>query len=387
MRHKIKVLHLIESLKSGGAEKRLVSDIKNLGSDNFVHFLCYMYRGYELVSEVPSYANVRCLNMRNIYDIIAGFMGMKAVIKEFVPDIIHTHVFGANIYGRVLGRIFSKAKIVSTLHSIDYMKYISETRSSFSYKVRMADFLTSFCVDAFVAVSSYINDLALKTLKVKRIEVIYNYPEIAYSTLELNGIDKSCVKRQLGADGAFIVFNCGNLRPQKGHRYLISAMAEVVKNVPNAKLLIAGSGPLLSELKEQIGKLNLEGSVSLLGRRDDIMNILCVSDLFVFPSLEEGQGLALIEAMAAGLPCVASNIGPIPEIIPNAEAGILVKPGDPDGLAGAIFELYSDRNKAKAMAAAGKRYAMGKFNARSSVDRLSRLYEELYEKNTAHSRS
>lgn len=380
---KIRVLHFIETLKIGGAEIRLVSDVRGLDTARFEHLLCYMYPVNELSREIQPDVKVKCLEMRGIYDFGRAYKGMKRIFDDFMPDIIHTHTFAPDIYGRLMGRLFSRACIVTTLHSMDYRKYISEDVIRYSYKRKAIDALTCSLTDVFIAVSEHIKNMAIKNLRVKKVEVIYNYPKDNMNSRRGGG---AVLRRSLGLGDSFVIFSCGNLRPQKGHRFLISAMAEIIKRVPKAKLLIAGDGPFLPDLKEDIRRFNLGGTITLLGRRNDVPDLLSAADVFVFPSLEEGQGLALIEAMTAGLPCVASDIGPIREIIPNAETGILTKPGDAHAIADAILKLYSDRNMANVIAVAGRDYAVKTFNAVSSTEKLSRLYEELYEKNIAYCR-
>ena len=376
---KIKILHLIESLVIGGAQKRLINDLKYLGDERFEHFLCYLYPINQLDTEIPSYARKQCLNMKSIYDIKKTFRGMKVILKGFKPDIIHTHLFGANLYGRVFGTLFSDAKIVTTLHSIDYRKFIKgdATKYKYSFKRIFIDFITNFFVDRFIAVSEYLKNLALIKFGLKNVNVIYNYLEFKNYKNTDNAF-LSDFKKKLNIEKSFVIFNSSNLRPQKGQKYLILAMKELTDVIHSIKLLIAGNGPLWNDFKSLIEKSGLEKNVFLLGQRDDIVDLLSISDVFVFPSLCEGQGIALLEAMAAGIPCVATNIGPIPEIIQNGKTGILVEPQNPNQIAEAILELRRDPEEASRIALEGKKYALEKFNVKNSIEKLSKLYEELF---------
>lgn len=157
----------------------------------------------------------------------------------------------------------------------------------------------------------------------------------------------SNLKVSLGLDENLIIGNASRLTREKGQQYLIDAMPSVLQTIPNARLLILGQGPDRGYFESLIKARRLEGYVSLLGYQKDINQFYSIFDLFVFPTPWEleGFGLVSIEAMAHHIPLVATNFGPIPEIVEDNKNGILVTPNDTGALAEAIIKLAKDQNK------------------------------------------
>ena len=140
------------------------------------------------------------------------------------------------------------------------------------------------------------------------------------------------------------VIGCvGALVDHKGHRFLIRAAAQVVREVPDARFVILGEGERRDELTREIRDLGLERHVLLPGFRPDVLSLLKTFDVFVMPSITEGLGTSLLDAMACARPIVASRVGGIPEVVVDGETGLLVPPRDPDSLAEAIVKLLEDR--------------------------------------------
>jgi len=172
---------------------------------------------------------------------------------------------------------------------------------------------------------------------------------------------------------------------QKGYKYLIKAIPQVIKEFPQMKLLIIGGGGVPSETTEEEIKrlvkiLGLTNYVHFLGWRKDIGEILSICDLFVLPSLWEGFGLSNVEAMAAGIPVVATNVDAIPEVVSDGETGILVPPKNSGALANAILSLLKDPEKMRKMGQAGKKRAFTFFSAERMVKDYEKLYLSIFSK-------
>jgi len=150
---------------------------------------------------------------------------------------------------------------------------------------------------------------------------------------------------------AFVYGTVARFGPYKGHSFLIKAFEKVKKQVPSARLILTGDGPLKEEIQEQAAKAGLDDSVHFLGRRDDIPKLLRAMDAFVLPSIgSEGMPLAILEAMATGVPCIASSLSGIPEVINNSDVGLLVPPRDENALAEAMITLANaPKQKRKAL--------------------------------------
>jgi glycosyltransferase involved in cell wall biosynthesis len=191
-------------------------------------------------------------------------------------------------------------------------------------------------------------------------------------------------RKELGiTTDSLVIGYVGWLIPIKGVTYLLDAMAEVVQRHSNSLLVLVGKGDENGEeeikLRERVESLGLEDRVRFLGWRPDVNEIMGCFDIFVLPSLNEGMGRVLVEAMAAGLPIVASRVGGIPDLIENGENGLLVPPADPSALAKAISDLLSDKKRRNRMGEAGKKMCLP-YSAEAMVQQIDDLYTDLLEK-------
>lgn len=177
--------------------------------------------------------------------------------------------------------------------------------------------------------------------------------------------------------GAPIVGNIGALVPHKGQRHLVEAAALVVRQVPDARFVIAGEGELRSSLEHQIRHLGLEKHVVLAGFRPDVLSVLKAFDLFVMSSLTEGLGTSLLDAMACGKPIVATTAGGIPEVVQDGRTGVLVPPRDHDAMAAAIVKLLKDPSLRRRMGDAGLSRVNATFSAERMVAETLSVYEDV----------
>jgi len=192
-----------------------------------------------------------------------------------------------------------------------------------------------------------------------------------------NGVDtrryrqsarRETTRAQLGLSaGERVVAVVATFKTQKGHRYLIEAARTLANEFPNARYLLIGDGELRSDIERQIAAAGLEAPFRLLGTRSDVPELLAAADLFVLPSLWEGLPMALIEAMAAGLPVVATDVSGTRGVMLDGETGLLAPPGDAAALARAIAALLAEPERAARMGAAGRRRVERHFSARKQA--------------------
>jgi glycosyltransferase involved in cell wall biosynthesis len=203
-----------------------------------------------------------------------------------------------------------------------------------------------------------------------------------------HGIDEQAVRRgararmqaraELGAaDGDEIVGHVATFTPKKGHHGLLTAVARLVATRLRLRLVLIGLGPLEDELRQRVRAEGLEAHVSFLGVRDDVQALLPGLDVFTLPSHHEGYPISLLEAMAAGLACVASNVGGIPEAVTDGHDGLLVPPGQPETLATTIDGLLDDADRRAALGEAAAATAQRRFSIAAAVERHERVYGEL----------
>ena len=173
-----------------------------------------------------------------------------------------------------------------------------------------------------------------------------------------------------------MVGTIGWLLPIKGPMYLLKAMTEVWQTHPDIQLVYVGKGDLEKELKGEAYRTGVSDKVKFLGWRDDIPEIMQILDIFVLPSLNEGMGRVLVEAMASGKPIVASKVGGIPDLVKDGHNGFLVGPGDVNGLSLAIKKLIEDEQLRLKMGAKGKSMAPH-FRVEKMVEKIDALYSSL----------
>jgi len=201
--------------------------------------------------------------------------------------------------------------------------------------------------------------------------VIYN----GIDKKDFTTIDGKYIRQELRIPlGATVIGTVGRLVSQKGHKYLLAAFALIKDEFPGARLLLVGEGSRMDELKNYAKGLSVDKEVIFAGLRRDIPQMLSAMDIFVFPSLWEGLGNALLEAMAAGKPVIATNIPPIREVINSEQAGILVPPADPAAIASAVRLLLQDRALAASLGKTSQERAFSSFG----IDRTVTMYLDLY---------
>jgi glycosyltransferase involved in cell wall biosynthesis len=293
-------------------------------------------------------------------------------------DLIQTHIVAVlDILALSLKITRNVGGVVWTMHGVDFLpqrpgRSLSARRLLFRILYR----LLAGRVTAIVAVSRAVRDSVLSAVGRigHKITVIEN--GVALARFDFH-FDRAVVRSRLGVAAPDpIILAVARLAPEKGLQYLIEAFPAVLRDHPRARLLIAGGGKSRSELQALAARLNVTGRVRFLGPRDDIPELLAAADLFVLPSLKEGLPLALLEAMAARKPIVATATAGSSEVVDHGETGWLVPAADSSALASAISELLDDPAKRLALGeAAGRQVA-----ERYSVERQAARYLALYRK-------
>lgn len=212
-------------------------------------------------------------------------------------------------------------------------------------------------------------------IKPERIDIIHSGVDIdRYLETQVN-IEKK--KRSIGLNPkSLVVGTVGWLLPIKGPMHLLNAMIKIWQSLSDVHLVYVGKGDMEQALKQQAMKMGVSNKIKYLGWRDDVHEIIPVFDLFALPSLNEGMGRVLVEAMAAGKPVVASNVGGIPDLVHHRQNGFLVEPSDVNGLSAAIEKLLADENLRREMGKRGQAMAHN-FSAGKMVDKIDALYTSL----------
>jgi glycosyltransferase involved in cell wall biosynthesis len=202
-------------------------------------------------------------------------------------------------------------------------------------------------------------------------------PESKYVVVR-NGIDcdRFSGSRPRVFEGSPLIGAVGRFSGEKGHRYLIEAMALLAPRLPGARLVLVGYGALEGDLKSRAAGLGVDGRVTFAGERDSA-ELLGGFDLFIQPSLYESQGLAILEAMAAGVPVIASDVGGVRDAVTDGRTGVLIPPADPRSLADAILRLAADPELSGRLAAAAARDVRERFSLAAMIESYAGLYRDL----------
>jgi glycosyltransferase involved in cell wall biosynthesis len=308
-----------------------------------------------------------CVGMKSKFDIMA-IRRLSDIIKESRADVLHTYLFHANILGRIIGRINRVPVIISSERCLDL------ERRGFN---NLLNNLTLRWCSKIVVVSDSVGKMLMARDKVPCSRIVRIYSGIEFSNYDLN-IDKDSNRKELGLKSDDVVIGTiGRLRPEKGHEYLIKAIAEVLRKFPEVRLLIAGDGAEENKLKCLSDKMGIKDKVIFTGFRNDIPEILSILDLFVLPSIEEGLPMAVLEAMASGRGIVATRIGGTEELIQDGVTGVLVPPKDVHALAGAIYGLLKEHDKINRFGMLAREAAKNNFSINNMLKNYERLYEEL----------
>lgn len=254
------------------------------------------------------------------------------ILKEQNVDIIHCHAHKSTVYGTVAA-VLAKTPVV--------MAHVHGLGRSRNFRRKLMNFLLFKKINRIVPVAESVREDVLKnnwSVPEEKISVLEN--SIDYGRFADVSISKEDAKRILGLPSdAFVFGTIGRLAPTKGLLYLIEAFPKVKEQKPSAHLVLFGDGPCRAEIEQQASNMSCRDSIHFLGHRDNIEQLLRGMDVFVLSSVAEGMPRAILEVMAAGIPCIATEVGGIPEIISGNNVGVLVPPKDSEALAEAMINI------------------------------------------------
>ncbi len=368
--HPTTILHLIETGGPGGAERMLLDLARELGPE-YDSVVGVLKPGWLLSTIQATGLSHSLVESRGLGE-LGILRHLLQIIREHHVRIIHSHEFYMNSVAAVLSRLTS-VPFVATIHGRNYYPDKARRRALYRFIAGRAS--------ACVAVSADLKRFFCQSTGVPSTSVKVIYNGIETKAFErLAGIPFPIGLPDIEKD-ATILGSVGNLYPVKGHLYLIRALKAILASRPNTHLLVLGRGQMEGSLRAEARALGVDAHVHLPGFKEDAREWLRCMDVFIMPSLSEGLPLSLLEAMAAGVPVVASEVGGIPEVVRDEESGLLVPPADPAALARKIIGLLENRHLAGEIAEGGKRRVREHF----SLDCMVRNYVALYEEALASS--
>jgi len=296
------------------------------------------------------------------------------LFKKEKPDIVHTHTSKAGLLGRWAARLARVPLIVHTPHGHVFYGHFGPFASRiFHFLEKMTSGITDRLIPLTQAERA--DYLRFSIARAEKMVTIHSGVEI--SRYAVPAVEARAKKEALGLPpDRPIIGTVGWLLRVKGSQHLFQAMTVVWKKHPAAVLVYAGKGDLEGVLRGEACRLGVSDRVVFLGWRDDIPDLMHLLDIFVLPSLNEGMGRVLVEAMAAGKPIVASRVGGIIDLVKDGCNGILSEPGDVEGLSRALMTLLNDPGLGAVMGACGKAMAEA-FGVAAMVEKIDALYTSL----------
>ena len=360
------ILHIIDTTGPGGAETVFIDLISHLPAEKYRSIV--VIRGKGWVYEE--------LGRRGIEPVILDAKGsfnwrylkkLVKLIRSEKVDLIQSHLLGSNIYASLAG-ILSRTPVVATFHG---MVDVAEKERLLFLKFAAIN----YGAVAIVAVSKDLRDNITNrtSLRSDKTKVIYN----GINTENFQRPKSNRLRQQFGwGEDEVIIGSLGNIRPAKAYDVLLEAAALLKDSEKSYRFVIAGhgKGSLYQKILDLKSELKLDEHVQFLGFNDDPAEFLSDLDIFVLSSSSEGFSIATIQAMAAGLPVIATRSGGPQEIITHNENGYLVDIDAPQQIADAVKKLVNDSDLSQRLAQAGQNHAIKTFDIKNMIN----SYEEIY---------
>jgi len=288
---------------------------------------------------------------------------LSEIIREERVDIIHAHSRVSQAATFFASRR-TRAKYVTTCHGY--------------FKKRLRGIFDTWG-DRVIAISDAVKRHLREDLGVTegRVELIYNGVDPDRFSKQYSVEEALRIRRSIGLKDGPVIGTIGRLSGIKGQKFLIEAMAGVISEMPNAQAILVGDGDEERSLKNLARSLKVEDSVYFISSDPDTGKFLAVMDIFIFPSVKEGLGIALLEAMASGRACIASRVGGVSDIIEDGSNGVLVEAGDVGAITESALSLLSDQAARERMGGRGRALVREKFSLDLMTDKVIRLYNEV----------
>lgn len=361
-----RVLYLSHAFAVGGAEEMVLNLVRHLPSSYQPAVACIHEAGPIGLEIERTGVPFKVLGLnpgvRRPFDVLR----LRDFLYECQPDIVHTFLLTGSLYGRFAAMMARVPVVIGTEVNVYERK---RPLHALAERWLMRD------TDAVVASAESVRDFYIRQVKAdpSKVEVIYNAVDWAQLQATVGPDEfRASVDVPVGAPLLTII---ARLTEQKGHRILLDAMAR--PDLAHAHLLVVGDGPLREALERQVSGLGLSGRVRFVGARRDLGNILGATDVFVMPSFWEGLPLAMVLAMGAGLPVVATRVAGIPEVVQDGVTGLLVPPGDSAELGAALSRVVNDDTTRVLLGQAARAFVRPRFGVDGYVRSVTALYDRL----------
>ncbi len=305
---------------------------------------------------------------------------LRGIIRRGSYHIVHFHGSKAGLVGRIAAVLAGFPNTVLTVHNFIVYEEVPAVKKVL---YRCGERVLSRFTSKIITVSEALKNDLIQNYKINSQKIISIYNGIDTSKY-LRDMDRTAARTKFGIKpDTAVVGTVARMAPQKGLNFLIEAIPLINAKIcqmdkpRNVTYIIAGDGPLRPELESQAARLGVDDTVIFPGFVEEIRELFACLDIFVIPSIAEGLSITTIEAMAAGLPVIASQVGGLPELVKDGETGFLVEPRNPEKLAEAVLRLLGDRDKCELFGQNARSFAGVRFNTEAMIDRTSRVYKAI----------
>lgn len=371
----MRVVHIIKATGIAGAERHLLTLLPGLRKLGIDTRLILLHNPSQRLDEYAALMEARGVTVEQIVirrHVDPGVIRrLRDQIQFEQPDIVHTHLLHADWYGTIAARWAGVRRIVQSRHNDDPFRR--------RLPIRLVNRLIWRMVTAGVGISESVTRFTIEVegAPARKMNTIHYGME-----LPIPPIDRAAAQRllheQIGAEpDAILIGMVGRLIEQKGFRYGIQAFAKIADEFPKARLVVVGDGSHRAILEGETRRAGVAKRVDFLGWREDSAELMAALDIFLMPSLWEGFGLVLLEAMSRAIPVVASAVSAIPEVVVHGETGLLVPAADVDSMAEALRTLLGDPALRRHLGLLGEARLEDEFSADAMVSRYQTLYQSI----------
>lgn len=372
----MRVVHIIKAAGIAGAERHLLDLLPGLRANGIDAQFLLLSPPHNAAGSLIEAARTRDIPTQTVSlprtASPATLIDLRRAIRALHPDIIHTHLIHGDVYGTVAARLAGVKRVIHSIHN--------DTPKFDRWPLRLMFRALWTQTDAGVCISKAVERYALKVEGApadKLHQIYYGLP------LPSPRYDREAIRAKLASEVAGLpplgiwVGIFSRLIEQKGIAYGLRAFAQIAHDHPDAHLVIAGDGVLKTALESQTKQLGMTERVHFLGWRTDAPHLMAGLDLFLMPSLWEGFGMTLLEAMSQTIPVLGSTAGAIPEVVMHGETGLTVPSADIESLAAALRTLLSDATLRRTMGEAGLARLHTHFGADAMIQAHLALYRQV----------